>query len=533
VVVKRIVPGVLLVAIMNACSTGSVTTTTAAPPNPGATTTPAPIESEDTGAFGVFAVFTREFLDFEQAMGLDHDGYVEWAGEQMRSLGATWTRSNLQLMWELAEPVIGAGFDWEASLGGERVFADAAKNGVHYLAVFHEGGPGRSADRPALRDPLDDLTGFQRFVTAAVERFDGDGFDDSPNGIVIKHWQVGNEIGGWTRSGRTADDYVTWFAATAEAALEADPEAELVLTASGLGDVVDEFHARVIEGLAALQIPIGAVDIHVWGTADLADSTMDAVPEYRSLLDDLGYETTEIWSCEHGTYVTSPVAEMGECDPECGAGMVCARTGSTGRCVERCDVRGACPPALPLCNGESGLCGSPEQTEEDQARSLVYRYVVNRALGVRRIMWNNLAGWRCFGGTCGGIFDLIGLVSDGFLPGETAADVGGPRLAYHTYAMLARLTDEPVAEQLGRFETGDPDVHVYGYRVAATGRIALVGWSAVPTVVMLDVDGSEVTITGFITDGTGTPLRRERLDAPGGRATVELDPAPIWIEPVG
>ncbi|MBI5525980.1 MAG: hypothetical protein HY897_06560 [Deltaproteobacteria bacterium] len=481
-------------------------------------------------AFGVFAVFTEEFADFGRAMGFsDLAGYQDWAGGRMKELGATWTRSNLQFVWDLVEPEVGDPFDWMASRGGDEVFAGAARHGVHYLAVFHEGsGPKSVSDpqHPMLRNPLEDLTAYKRFVKAAVERYDGDGVDDNPYGIVIKHWQAGNETPGWTDSGRNAGDYVAWFSAIAEAAREADPEARMVVIASTDATRGDPLHEQVVPKLAAAGVRFDAIDLHHWGTAK--DFTMSAVPEYRSALQDLGLPDVELWSCEHGTNVGTPVERPGQCSPACNQNQVCVP--GLSQCRDRCASDASCPAFRPHCDTDTGLCNLAEQTQADQARSLVYRYVVNRALGVKRIMWNNLAAWHCFSGMCGGFFDLVGLVADGYGPGETAADVGRKRLSFHSYRMLAERTDAPVAEQLGEVSTGDPAVHVYSYRNFSTGKVGFVAWADSVGQATLDFSDAEAMVTGLITDADGVPLRSETIGPSGGKVAVDLDPDPVWIE---
>jgi hypothetical protein len=481
------------------------------------------------GAFGVFAVFTDEFKDFGDSMGFDTlSEYQDWAGEKMKDLGATWTRSNLQLVWDLVEPEVGDPFDWTASRRGEDVFAGAARHGVNYLVVFHEGsGPGSKADprHPMLRNPLDNIEAYRRFVGAAVERYDGDGVDDNPSGIVIKHWQAGNETPGWTESGRDADDYVTWFSAIAEAAREADPEARLVVIASTNANQGDPLHQQVIAKLASAGVRFDAIDLHHWGAA--GDYEMKAVPEYRSALTGLGLDDVELWSCEHGTFVGTPKDQPGQCTPQCGQGEVCVP--GLGICKAKCASDAQCPPARPQCDTSTGLCAYAEQTQADQARSLVYRYVVNRAAGVRRIMWNNLAAWRCFAGLCGGYFDLLGLVADGFGPGETAADVGKPRLAYHTYKMLAERTDESVAEQLGDAGFGGAGVNAYAYRNLADGKYGLVVWLDAPAAVTFEFEGSKASVVSFITDAKGVPLRNETVEVADGSLALSLDENPVWI----
>ena len=480
-------------------------------------------------AFGVFAAFAPEFAPFWTSLGLDYPGYQAWVGARMRELGATWTRSNLQLIWDFVEPVKGGSFDWVASQGGEQVFAGAAAQGVQYLGVFHEGsGPEGSPGRPTLRNPLDDLPAYQRFVQAAVERYDGDGIDDAPGGIVIKHWQVGNETGGWPNSGRSNADYVRWFEAAEAAIRRADPESRVVLIASTDGSSLDSLHAEVIRTLAADGVRFDVVDLHHWKTATLASSRMEAVPAYRSLLSSVGAGGTELWSCEHGTYVGTPLEQPGECSPACSAGQVCSPHNT---CVPRCTGDASCPSALPRCDTSTGLCTqiTPDQTRADQARSLLYRYVVNRALGVKRILWNNLAGWRCFGGGCGSLYDRMGLVADGYGPGETMADVGEPRPAFHSYRMLAARTDGSVAESLGETATGDSALHVYLYRTRSSSKPGLVAWADSAKTAVLDFAAPRAEVTSLVTDDLGTPSRHEVLATSNGKLSVTLDPDPVWI----
>ena len=476
--------------------------------------------------FGVFAAFTHEFAGFAREMGMTLDEYRAWAGSQMNTLGARWTRSNVQLVWDIIEPELGDEFDWAASAGGDLIFASAAQFGVEYLAVFHEGG-GRGADsgRRSLRDPLDDLVAYQRFVRAAVERYDGDGIDDAPGGITIRHWQVGNETGGWTAGGRSSDEYADWFEATAAAARESDPGARIVMIASTDASRVDRLHAEALPELTHRGVHVDAVDLHHWGAAD--DYVMRAVPDYRRDFPDV-----ELWSTEHGTFVGTPWSESDDsrCQSPCGAGTVCAP--GPGMCVPACVDSTTCPAARPQCIVETGMCTYAAQTEADQARSLVYRYAANRAAGVRHIMWNNLAAWHCFGGRCGSFYDLTGIVHDGNGPTDTPENIGQPRLAWHTYRRLAARTDTMVAELTGEYDTGDARVHVYSYRRAIDGATGYVAWSDGPVRAMLSVTGAdEVLVEALLTDVDGTPRREERLAVDGETAAVDLDADPVWIAP--
>ncbi|MBI5543915.1 MAG: hypothetical protein HY901_08520 [Deltaproteobacteria bacterium] len=523
VTVERFLSAMVLLPLL-ACSSGGTQADAgqaSAPADAGSPSADASIAASE-GAFGLFAVFTEEFADFSREMGFDGPEYRSWAGGQANVLGARWTRSNLQLVWDFVEPEKGEGFDWSVSFGGDAIFAAAAAHQVQYLAVFHEGGGQRG-----LRDPLSDLTGWARFAQAAVERYDGDGVDDAPGSIVIKHWQLGNEIPAWTDPGRSAEGYARWVEAAAEAIHAADPSGKVVLIASTGAAKLDPFYPDAIAALKARGVSFDAIDLHHWGRADVDSGTMKAVPALRAELDSAGFSNVEIWSCEHGTYVGTPLSAGAPCTPACPADKVCA--GQMG-CVAKCFSNATCPAAMPSCNLTTGLCGHPAQTQRDQARSVVYRYAVNRALGVRRILWNNLVAWHCFSGTCGSYFDLLGLVADGWSAGDTAADRGKPRLAYHTYRMLAARTDEGVAKVGKSLQSADPAVHAYEYEVLSTGRTALVAWADSQRQATLPWTAATARLTALITDPAGQPLREETLAVSGGGVSVALDQDPVWLE---
>jgi hypothetical protein len=502
-------------------------------------TEPADAEPSDAGptgpdtqqsAFGLFAPFTPEFRDYERAAGLSHPEYLQWVGDECNALGAHWTRSNLQLLWDLAEPQLGDGYNWDNAMATQPTFAAAARAGVHYLGVFHAGGLGRTRDGAVPpRNPLDDPAAYQAFVTAAVERYDGDGIDDAPQGGPIRHWQVGNESPGFTQREGGIDDYLAWYTLTAEAVHRADPTAEMVLIGSVNAEAMDPLHAVIIPQLAAAEIPLAAVDLHHWGRAEQV--SMRAVPEYRRLLAAHGLEHVELWSGEHGTYVGQITSPPATCTPACRESQVCAPIGPNPRCVNPCQADTDCPQQAPACVLSTGLCGPPAQSEQDQARSLIKRYVINRDLGVTRILWNNLVAWHCFGGTCGGQFDRMGLVSGGFLDHETPADLGRRRLAWYSYRDLAAKTDAMHAERLGPIE-GLPDgVYVSAYRSHHDGTAGFVAWADAPTTIELPLPTAQAQVVSLISDADGAPLHDALVDVVDGRLSVALHVDPVWIEP--
>jgi hypothetical protein len=405
---KKNILYLLLIGMILGCGGGSLSTSTDGGTGPALT-------YEDS-AFGVFAAFgVNEFSYFKNRMGFSDEQYWAWVENHMRNLGAHWTRSNLQLVWDKVEPVIGGGYNWNNEMLTDpiikRIYSPG--NAVHWVGVFHEGsGPIPLPDgRPQLRNPVDYPDEYKAFVRAVVERYDGDGIADAAPGIKVKYWQAGNEIPFWSDSGRTVQDYVKFVRMLREAAREADPEAKIVLIA-GLGSRVESFLTQVIDALAG-ERAFDVIDLHHWGTAQ--DWKMSAVPQYRQLLDSKGLQNVQIWSCEHGTWQGQPTEQ----------------------------------PIL--------------QTEQEQARSLIKRYVYNLNNGLNKLFWNNLMEWYQFEGKSGSIFNSMGLITDGQGPGEDPSRFNTERIAYWAYKLLASRIDSHISMRLGAMSEVYREGQVYGY----------------------------------------------------------------------
>lgn len=441
----------------------------------------------EDSAFGIFAGYAaNEFGYFKQRAGFSNEDYWHWADEHFKKLGAHWTRSNLQLVWDIIEPVIGAGYRWDNQMLTDEIIKHiyASSNQVHWLGVFHEGGgpnpppPGRGR----LRNPLDYHNEYKAFVKAVVERYDGDGVNDAAPNVRVKYWQAGNEVFIWRDSGRTVQDYIRFARMIREAAKEADPEAKIVLIAPTNGFVVDSFLAQVIDALAS-EKAFDVIDVHHWGT--MRDWRMTAIPQYRRLLDSKGLTHVQIWSCEHGTWQGQPTEQ----------------------------------PVF--------------QTEQDQARSLVKRYVYNLNNGLNKLFWNNLMEWYQFGGRSGSIFNSMGLVTDGQGPGEDPARFNTERVAYWAYKMLAEKIDTHVAKSLGRISEifAESRLYAYVYQRHDDGRKLYILWSEIgDQQISLSVSSSRVHVTNMITDRFGRILQEQDVSAQDGRVTLTVGADPLLVE---
>lgn len=374
--------------------------------------------------FGIFGAYAIEYPSFQRRMGFSNQAYWDWVDGHFEKLGAHWTRSNLQLIWDIVEPVIGNGYVWNNQMQSDSVVrrVSSSPTRVHWVGVFHEGG-GMRSDRPALRLPMSYPSEYARFVRDAVERYDGDGKDDLP-GASVKYWQVGNEYPFLERAGRTMADYLAWARLTSSAIKEADPDARVMLIAATQGLRVEPWLETAIRELAPSRV-IDAIDIHHWGKA--RDWQMTALPSARALLDALGRQDAQIFSCEHGTWAGNPA-------------------------------------------------GEPVQTEEEQAVSLVKRYVFNLASGLDKLFWNNLMEWDQFGGNPGSIFNSMGLVSDGQYSGDAPDRFNQPRLAYWSYYLLSQHLGNDI--RLGkRVDAGSPDIFVFRYPGGGGRGLRFVAWS--------------------------------------------------------
>jgi len=441
--------------------------------------------AHEDSAFGLFGAFAAtEYGYFKSRMGFNNEQDWTWVEDHFRNLGAHWTRSNLQLLWDIVEPVLGGGYVWNNPMLTDPLIRRVYREGneVHWLGVFHEGGGPIPPPPPKqqLRNPLSYPNEYQAFVRAAVERYDGDGIDDAAPGVWVKYWQAGNEIMGWQSSGRTVDDYVQFVRLLRAASRAADPQAKLVLIAPTDGGHMDPWLTQVIGALASEQA-FDVIDVHHWGAAQTW--RMPAIAQYRQLLDSKGLSHVQIWSCEHGTWQGQPT-------------------------------------------------GQPSQTEQDQARSLVKRYVFNSNSGLDKLFWNNLMEWYQFGGNAGSIFNSMGLVTDGQGPGEDPARFNTPRIAYWTYRLLAARIDTHLATRLGLM----PEVYVegqvygYAYRRASAARRLYFLWSEVGVRnVTFSVGTPILRLTNLIPDRYGKILEQRSLYAAGGkvRATVATDPVVI------
>ena len=105
--------------------------------------------------------------------------------------GATWVRAPIS--WASIEPTeaVTATYDWASA----DIALEAAKtdSGAFSVVATISDNPHWAAAYQNGPINLDDLDSFAAFVEAAVERYDGDGFQDAPDSPIVNHWELYNE----------------------------------------------------------------------------------------------------------------------------------------------------------------------------------------------------------------------------------------------------------------------------------------------------------------------------------------------------
>lgn len=157
-----------------------------------------------------------------------------------------WLRNTIY--WSLVEPTNVSPSQYNWSSVDNRLLA--AKQNCVNMIVTIEGTPGWAAmegldDGRAPIKPAS-LPDFVEFVTALVDRYDGDGTNDSPHGIVVNNWEFYNEpdfgsaISGFKGWGEYGDLYAQMLQAVYQPIHQANPNAKVVFGGIAYNLFVDE-----------------------------------------------------------------------------------------------------------------------------------------------------------------------------------------------------------------------------------------------------------------------------------------------------
>ncbi len=218
----------------------------AAPSAPGVTPAPAvpqpspmPDSSEETGPSPAPSAIPEEVLASPIGfLGAGHDAPA------LAELGARWDRPHPgPFVWGHVEKEKGK-YDWreiDAYVQDIQRFNFGTVATIWFFADWDQAGWGQPGAGGIIfereigtgRRKPHDMEAYRRFVSALVERYDGDGTDDMPGlKYPIKYWEAGNEPSMQedfhTFFSGSSEDYLKVLEATYHAVKEADPEAKVL-----------------------------------------------------------------------------------------------------------------------------------------------------------------------------------------------------------------------------------------------------------------------------------------------------------------
>ena len=461
---------------------GSTTLTVSALPSPPT------ISSSTDSAFGVYMSHTLP-QHFMQAVGLNNQAMFAWSDQHMATLGAHWTRYSLLAAWQLIEPTLGSGYNWSAN----------TPNGVPDTILGAVYGPGNDIHAVVNIQPLSLETGtpsrspfsnpseYRAFVQALAERYDGDGVGDAPGAIKVDYFQLANEMQDWFDRGLTAEQYGEAAKITLEALRAGNPNAQLIMVGGfARGDAavtLEDRYKQAIQALKSRGVKPVAIDIHWWFWQTAASLWQSPIfLDARSYLDSIGWQDVQIWSMEDGAWV-------------------------------------GCPTNLPTL------------TEEEQALTLVKRFVWGRANGINKLFWQALLDGYNFNGKADSPFNSMGLVDDGEQNCSDTSRRNTSRIAYWSYQKLAATTDNPVATPSGTVTGVHNGSSVFAYqylRKSDSAPFYIIWREGGSGNITLTVPGAAYHLTNLIPDRFGT-FQESDLTPVAGKITMSVASQPVLI----
>lgn len=337
--------------------------------------------------------------------------------------GAHWVRA--PIYWDQVEPVNVAPdqFNWAHA---DRVVG-AVRDGCLNMIVTHSNDPAWAAadgTLPVATTALDDLA---EYLSALVERYDGDGFNDAPGSPIVRHWELYNEpddtipLDG-AKWGYYGQEYAQLLATAYPAIKAADPQAQVLL-----GGIAYDWY----EGQDG--------------------------PFYRDFLDDVLGAGGGAYFDIMNFHAYPPFAASWTSQ---GPGLL----EKTQFMREKLAQYGLHKPIIitESCHHSNDALGLPG-SEVMQTRYVVQLYAQSIAAGARAMIWFALVD-------PGGGYPL----ESGLITNETPPHTKPAYTAYQVAA--AELGMVRFERRLLLDETGVSDMEVYKYRDAVTGQAKYVAW---------------------------------------------------------
>jgi len=350
----------------------------------------------------------------------------------------------------------------------------------------------------------EDMAGYLKFLSAAVERYDGDGVDDAPGSPVVDYFQVENEVDGhfWED---TPENYAFLLKESIKVIREASSNAKVAIGGASIPRGYYDFYSEILAEFSDEDPFFDVMDVHWYeGVGDYAVHPLGDYPLedlMADLREDLEGRDVEVWFTEVGTHTGSDVANK------------------------------------------------PAQSEQGQAMELVKRYVHFTGNGVARTFWHSMLEDRAYSKELmhNDFFDNMGLIYNGFSfvdgealynPDGVGEDLGDGvrKLGFYSHQLLAEKL--AAYDEVAAVQQSDG---AYIYRFDVKGAYVWVAWREGGGTISLAMPGiSGVVVMDAVPDGTSGmnvdeaqyldffPTRIEAVE--DGELVLQLGDVPVIIE---
>lgn len=390
--------------------------------------------------------------------------------------GASWLR--VETAWDSVEPVNvnPEAYNWSTV---DKILAAARQDmGALNLIVTIEDAPSWAANDSDTPIYPDQLPEFVEFVSAFVERFDGDGIDDAPESPIVLHWEFYNEPDANYRWGDYGDEYAQMLAAVYSAVKEANPDAQVVFGGLAYDWFEDQNGPFVREFLD---------DVLTGGGGQFFDvMNFHYFPSFS-----INWATQGTGLLEKAEFIRSKLASYGLNKP-----IILTESGWHN-------------------NGDV----NPPSDDETQIRYVVELFTQSMAADLDVMIW-----WMLFDADGWYPYDN-GLITNGSSPTT--------KLSFGVYKILVdELSTAHFERRLSNTETGNSDMEVYLFTDNVHRQDIYVAWlDPIDTTVTasLKLPAAEATIRSVV-DGTTSVLFDSTDGNADGKVTVTVSGRPVYIE---
>ncbi len=284
------------------------------------------------------------------------------------------------------------------------------------------------------------IEAYKQFLTAMVERYDGDGIEDAAGSPVVEYFQIENEVDGnfWDD---TPEKYGELLKIAYETVKAANPNAKVIIAGVSIARGFFDYYVPVFDYLSANADSVGLscfdiFDLHWYGAADEYNelggySFAGFLASVRNELASRGWDRDiPIWVSETATYGGKDVV-----------------------------------------NKKGELL--PQQDERVQAGNLIHRYVSYIANGAEAVMWYKMMETHHTGemGVSNDYFENTGLINNPL----NSDSLSHKKLAYYTFKFLIDKLEGADWAAIQTIREAD-NFHVYKFTKVETSEPVYVAW---------------------------------------------------------